>query len=90
MFTAMVCVMKKIKSSSRGVAREGDVDREYEDVQELDEPCEVIETKSNEAYSHVGAGGVEMVRNEAYTTFMAEREEINDVTYEEIKTSQSS
>ena len=89
-FTAMVCVMKKIKSSSRGVAREGDVDREYEDVQELDEPHEVIETKSNEAYSHVGAGGVEMVRNEAYTTFMAEREEINDVTYEEIKTSQSS
>ena len=69
MFTAVVCVMKKTKSSSRGVAREGNVDREYEDVQELDEPHEVIETKGNEAYSHVGAGGgsasVEMVRNEA-------------------------
>ena len=83
MFTAVMCMMKKTKSS-RGVAREGDVDREYEDVQELDEPREVIETESNEAYSHVGAGGVEMVRNEAYTTFMAEREEINDVTYEEV------
>ena len=26
----------------------------------------------------------EMVRNEPYTTFMAEREEINDVIYEEV------
>ena len=80
MFTAVVCVMKKTKSSSR----EGDVYWEYEDMQELDEPHKVIETKSNEAYSHVGAGGVEMVRNEAYTTFIAEREETNDVTYEEV------
>ena len=60
-------------------------------MQELDEPREVIETKSNEAYSHVGvggeSGGVEMVRNEAYTTFMAEREETNDVIYEEVNAS---
>ena len=80
MFAAVVHMMKKTKSS-RGVAREGDVDREY---QELDEPREVIETESNEAYSHVGAGGVEMVRNEAYTTFITEREETNDVMYEEV------
>ena len=90
-FTAVVCVMKKTKSSSRGVAREGDVDREYDDVQELDEPRKVIETKSNEVYGQVGAGGgsasMEMVRNEAYTTFMAEREEINDVIYEEVNVS---
>ena len=46
-FTAVVCMMKKTKSSSRGVAREGDVDREYDDVQELDEPREVIEAKGN-------------------------------------------
>ena len=45
------------------------------------------ELESNEAYSHVGAGGVEMVRNEAYTTFMAEREETNDVIYEEVNAS---
>ena len=42
-------------------------------MQELDEPGE--------------SGGVEMVRNEAYTTFMAEREEINDVIYEEVNAS---
>ena len=59
MFTAVVCVMKKTKSSSRGVVREGDVDREYEDMQELDEPRKVIGTESNEAYSHIGGDGEE-------------------------------
>ena len=68
-FAAVVHMMKKTKSSSRGVVREGDINKEYEEVQETHE---VIETKGNQAYNHAGAGGesggVEMARNEAYTT----------------------
>ena len=74
----VVCVMKKRKSS-RGVARaQDDVDREHEDVQELDETHEVIRTKNNEAYGQ--SKGMEMVRNEAYVIFR----DTADVTYDYI------
>ena len=53
-FTAVVYAMKT--KSRGGVVNEGTDNRNYDDIEELSRSCEVIETKRNEAYSHVSGG----------------------------------
>ena len=87
-FIAVVYAMNT--KSPRGVVNEGTANRNYDDIEELDRSCEVIETKRNEAYSHVSGErsvGVEVVRNEEYTT-CAITDGIhvqNDKVYEEMR-----
>ena len=82
-FTAVVYAMKT--KSRGGVVNEGTDNRNYDDIEELSRSCEVIETKRNEAYSHVSGGrrsvGVKMVRNEECATcaITADGVHVNDV-----------
>ena len=68
-----IAVVYSMKTKSPGdVVNEGIDNVDYDDIEELDRPHEVIETKRNEAYSHVSvgerSGGVEMVRDKDYAT----------------------
>ena len=69
-FIAVVYAMKT--KSPGGVVNEDTDNLDYDAIEELDRPHEVIETKRNEAYSHVSVGGrnggVEMVRDKDYAT----------------------
>ena len=71
-FIAVVYAMKT--KSPGGVVNEGTDNVYYDDIEELDRPHEVIETKRNEAYGHVSglgrSGDIEMVRDEDYATCM--------------------
>ena len=81
-FIAVVYAMKT--KSPGGVVNESTDNRNYRRT-ELDRSCEVIETKRNEAYSHVSGGGrsvgVKMVRNEkcATCTITTDGIHVNDV-----------
>ena len=81
-FITVVYAMKT--KSPGGVINEG---TDYDDIEEFNRSCEVIETKRNEAYSHVSGGrrsvGVKMVRNEE-CTITTDGIHVNDVVYEEV------
>ena len=86
---SFIAVMYAIKTKSPGGVVNESTDNH--DIEELDRSCEVIETKRNEAYSHVSVGGrslgVKMVRNEecATCTITADGVHVNDVVYEEVR-----
>ena len=88
MSVSFITVMYAMKTKSPGgVINEG---TDYHDIEELNRSCEVIETKRNEAYSHVSglrrSGGVEMVRNEENATCtITDGVHVNDVIYEEVR-----
>ena len=84
-FIAVVYAMKT--KSPGGVVNDN---RNNGNIEELDRSCEVIKTKRNEAYSHVSGErsvGVEMVRNEEYTTCtITDGVHVqNDIVYEEVR-----
>ena len=87
-FIAVVYAMKT--KSPGGVVNEGTDNRNNGNIEELDRSCEVIKTKRNEAYGHVSGErsvGVEMVRNEEYTTCtITDGVHVqNDIVYEEVR-----
>ena len=92
MSVSFITVVHAMKTkSSGGVVNERTDNKNYDDIEELDRSCEVIETKRNEAYSHVIGGrrsvGVKMVRNEECATcaITADGVHVNDIVYEEVR-----